>query len=70
MLDIRDCADTACSYLTVSMAYLADAELMKIGGGILLIVRLIADVPKAYHSILDILERRRIKKETKNDKGK
>ena len=67
MLDVRDCTESACSYLSVSMAYLSDTSWMNVGAAVLLIARLIADVPKAYSTLREMLHKRKRKKELNDE---
>lgn len=43
--------DAAVSYSAVVISWVAHQDLMTIGGAMLLVARLITDVPKAYHMI-------------------
>jgi hypothetical protein len=53
---LQEYTDALLSYLTVAIAFLASLPLMKIGGAILLVARLIVDVPPAYKKIKKMLK--------------
>lgn len=48
---LHDYFDHILSYFTAFLAICISLPLMKIGGAILLIARLIVDVPPAYHKL-------------------
>jgi len=48
---LREVIDAAVSYFAAIFALIASLPLMKIGGAILLIARLIVDLPPAYIKI-------------------
>lgn len=52
---IQEYSEHLISYLTAIMALVVSLPLMKIGGAILLISRLIVDVPPAYRKIREYL---------------
>lgn len=49
--------DHALSYLTAGLALFMTLPLMQIGGGILLISRLIVDIPPAYIKLKELFKK-------------
>jgi hypothetical protein len=61
----HDFLECVVSYCSVAIGVVSDADLMAIGAGILLIARLLVDVPKAYKAV-----RKLFSKDTPNVKRK
>ncbi len=57
MKDLHEIVDAAVSYFAAALAFIVSLPLMKIGGAILLIARLVVDVPPAYNKIKEFIGR-------------
>lgn len=54
---IHDAIDTIISYFAAVLALAATLPLMKIGGAVLLIARLIVDIPPAYAKVKEFINK-------------
>ena len=52
---LHDYSEHILSYFTAGLALCISLPLMKIGGGILLVARLVVDVPPAYQKAKEII---------------
>ncbi len=64
MITMQDAGDTLQSYVAVAMGWIDHYDLMHVGAVVLLICRLIIDIPEAYMYI-----KMKFKKDTSDDKS-
>lgn len=57
MKTIHEAADTIMTYVLAGLAMLTNVNWMTVGGIVLLICRLIQDVPPAYNKLKEILSK-------------
>ncbi len=58
MKDLHDIVEAAVSYFAAFLALVVSLPLMKIGGAVLLIARLVVDIPPAYIKLKEYMVRR------------
>lgn len=64
-LDSNHIVDAAQSYLATALAYISQFGWMNVGAAILLVARLIADVPPAYAMIKKLMAKPKAKRKKK-----
>lgn len=57
MKDLHEVVDAIVSYFAAALAFFVSLPLMKIGGAVLLIARLIVDIPPAFAKIKSFLHK-------------
>jgi hypothetical protein len=56
--DIEHLSESLQSYLAAALGYFAQYDLMNIGAAILLVARLVVDIPSAYRAIREYLRKK------------